>query len=326
VIETVNITTFVAEAGDVLVFGAVGSNNNHIQPNTVEWTPLDGGAVDATVMTNRAAAAMWYTTVTTGGSFSVDFNKTNNYTTVGAYQIRATDPDNLQLDMQGRFINGDVTNTVLSTTYSIAAESAVALVEFAGTTSAGVTTNSGVTIDYVNSPPKRIAGSTSYTNISSLSTSWTTDQSTAGYLTMVGLAAYLQATNGAVDTPASLYADWLGSETVNTNLLEDVNGDGINNLIDYAVGGAANIPVAAIDGNYATYVHVQWDETEAAARGLTYEVQATTNLVSGTWSTNGVELVGSVADTPAAGYQTVTNRVAMTPAQAFLRLHVEFTP
>lgn len=130
----------------------------------------------------------------------------------------------------------------------------------------------------------------------------------------------------ATQTPESIYNDWLlgNSYTSNTGLLEDANGDGVNNLIDYAIGGAANLPVTTSEGNYVTYVHVQWNETEAAARGLSYAVQATTNLVSGAWSTNGVEFVGSAADTPEAGYLTVTNRVPMSLAQGFLRLLVEF--
>jgi len=146
-------------------------------------------------------------------------------------------------------------------------------------------------------------------------------------VSLVGVAVYYSTNLLATpDTPSSLYNDWLGGETVNTNLLEDANDDGVNNLTDYAIGGAANLPVSAIDGSYLTYVHVQWDDTESAARGLSYEVQATTNLVSGTWSTNGVELVGSAADTPAAGYLTVTNRIPSAESEEFLRLHIEFTP
>lgn len=318
------IATFTAEAGDVLVFGAVGSNNSHIQTNAVSWNSSDGGTVDTTVLTDTAAVGMWYTTVIAGGTFTVDFMPTNNYTTVGAYQIRATDPGSLQLDVQKKYLNGDASNTTSTITYDIASESAVALIEMVGTTSAGITANDGVTLDYINSPPKRGMGSAAYTNLSSLATSWTTDQSTAGYIAVAGIAAYLQSTN-AVATPQSLYEDWLGSETVNTNLLEDVDGDGVNNLVDYAVGGAANLPVSAADGSYLTYVHVQWDDTEAAARGLSYEVQATSNLVSGAWTTNDVEFVGSAADTPAAGYLTVTNRIPLTDAEEFLRLHIEFT-
>ncbi|QHI69084.1 hypothetical protein [Tichowtungia aerotolerans] len=323
--ETVIITTFDADTGDVLVFGASGSNNNHIQQDAVNWVSADGGAVDVTVLTNKAAAAMWYTTVTTGGTFNVEFNKTNNYTSVGAYQIRALDPGSLQLDVQGSYVSGDISNTTAETTYNIGTDAAVGLVEVISTTSAGITTNEGVTLDYVNSPPKRGVGSAAYTNLSSLITTWTTDQSTVGYIALVGIAAYLQSTN-VVATPESLYADWLGGETVNTNLLEDVDGDGVNNLVDYAVGGSGNLPVSAMDASYMTYVHVQWDETEAALRGLSYDVQATSNLVSGTWSTNGVEFVGSAADTPAAGYLTVTNRIPVSEMQDFLRLHIEFTP
>jgi hypothetical protein len=58
------------------------------------------------------------------------------------------------------------------------------------------------------------------------------------------------------------------------------------------------------------------------ARGLSYTVEATTNLVSGTWSTNGVNAVG--IGTIDAEIDSVTNRVSTeTLPEQFLRLRVE---
>lgn len=329
------IATFTAEAGDVLVFGAVGSNNNHIQPAAIDWASSDGGAVDVTVLTNKASAAMWYTTVTTAGTFSVDFLPTNNYTSVGAYQIRAQDPENLLLDIQAVYVSGDISNTVADLAYSIAADSAVALVEVCGTTSAGVTANDGVTIDYVNDPPRRVVGSGTYTNLSTLATSWTTDQSTAGYIAVVGLAAYLQSTSAPPATPQSMFDTWAATNITGsaTNLLDDADGDSLDNLTEYAIGGnpdsaadQGNVPLKSmteLNGtNYLVYVYYERDD--AAARGLSASLTAGTDLVNTNWSASPIEFVGSGAGP--AGFNAVTNRVPMDQPQGFLRLQVEFTP
>lgn len=131
------------------------------------------------------------------------------------------------------------------------------------------------------------------------------------------------------DTPEGLYNEWLAGNgyTSNTNLLEDSNGNGINNLTEYAVGGAANMPVSTVDGAYLLYVNVQWDAAEAAARGLDYEVLAADNLVVGAgFTTNDVEFVGSVDGAPEAGYSTVTNRVPTDLGARFMKLDITFTP
>jgi len=131
------------------------------------------------------------------------------------------------------------------------------------------------------------------------------------------------------DTPDSLYADWLAENgyTENTEPLEDANGNGVNNLTEYAIGGAANLPVPVVDGSYLIYVNVQWDELEAAARGLSYEVLQDENLaIAPGFSTNEVEFVGSVDGVPGEGYSTVTNRVPNTPDARFMKLDITLTP
>ncbi|VGO19219.1 endo-1,4-beta-xylanase [Pontiella sulfatireligans] len=133
--------------------------------------------------------------------------------------------------------------------------------------------------------------------------------------------------NPISDNPSSLYSDWLADQGhgSNTNLLEDANGDGVNNLVTYAIGGAANLPVESIEGSYLQYIHVEWGVTEAAARGLSYAVESNSNLVSGVWSTNDVEVVGRGAG-PVTGFESATNRVPLTETEAFIRLNITFTP
>ena len=284
--------------------------------------------VDATVATNRSSAGLWYTTVTNGGTFNVKFNPTNNYVTVGAYQIRPQDTEAMAIDVQGRWLAADASSTNATLTYDIVDDSDVAIVEVIGVTSSA--TSHVATIDYFNNPPKRLVASGLFEGVSSQTGEWTIDQSDTNALSnvsLIGIAVYYS-TNLLV-TPTSLYDGWLtdNSYTTDTGLLEDANGDGVNNLVDYAIGGAANLPISAVDGDYLTYVHVQWGEAEALARGLSYEVQANTNLLdSAGWSADGIEFVGSVADTPEAGYLTVTNRIPTDGSGEFLRLKIEFTP
>jgi hypothetical protein len=69
--------------------------------------------------------------------------------------------------------------------------------------------------------------------------------------------------------------------------------------------------------NWSYYVHPKRDDP-----GLIYSVESCTNLVSGTWATNGVEFVGESAIMN--NYKTVTNRVSMAgKPQQFIRLKVE---
>lgn len=134
-------------------------------------------------------------------------------------------------------------------------------------------------------------------------------------------------TPGGQDSPQELYDLWLVDQgyTAETNHLDDANGDGVINLVDYAVGGAVNLPVSAADGAYLNYVHIQFDEEEAARRGLSYAVEQTTDLMETDWSTNDVEYIGFGAG-PGEGFITVTNRMSISGTNAFMRLSVGFSP
>lgn len=128
-------------------------------------------------------------------------------------------------------------------------------------------------------------------------------------------------------SPGIFYNDWLKEQgfTSETKLKEDANGDGVNNLTDYAIGGTTNLPVVKTDHQYLCYIHTEREPAQAAARGLSYVVQQTADLQAPEWSVNNVEFAGSTAG-PDTGFRTVTNQVFMSDTNGFMRLDIQFTP
>ena len=128
----------------------------------------------------------------------------------------------------------------------------------------------------------------------------------------------------------SSYGAWALSYNLSgDNALEgsDVEPDGLNNLMECALGGnptnddaAAVAPVAVIMAdaggtNWFYHVHNQNTDTN-----LTFTVGATTNLVATAADTNDVEWVGATAETN--GFKTVTNRTEAATAAKFIKLKV----
>jgi len=110
----------------------------------------------------------------------------------------------------------------------------------------------------------------------------------------------------------------------------DPEGDGIGNLIEYALGGFPNLgneqgilprigklPEESFQG--LEYIYRR--RRDAAARGLTYTVEASTNLPSSVWSTGGVTETGTgIVD---GDFVSVTNRISFENSPAgFIRLKV----
>ncbi len=111
----------------------------------------------------------------------------------------------------------------------------------------------------------------------------------------------------------------------------DADSDGLDNWNEYIFGGnptnsdaSSVLPMVGMvpesGTNWLEYVYRRRNDYVAA--GLTYTVEASTNLVSGTWSTNGVldAGYGSVD----AEIDSVTNRVSTEgQSEQFIRLRVE---
>jgi hypothetical protein len=106
-------------------------------------------------------------------------------------------------------------------------------------------------------------------------------------------------------------------------------GDGMDNLLEYALGGDPTVSDAATiqptgsitqEGGINWFVHVHNERTDDG--DLTFTVQLNTNLVSGTWTSTGVEFVDE-SGVDGNGFKSVTNRIsADAETQQFLRLEV----
>ncbi|RKX38053.1 MAG: hypothetical protein DRP64_16360, partial [Verrucomicrobia bacterium] len=108
------------------------------------------------------------------------------------------------------------------------------------------------------------------------------------------------------------------------SVTNDVEPDGMNNLVEYALGGnptnadaAAVLPVFDVqNGNWFYHIHNErTDDTN-----LTYTVQLSTNLVDGAWQTNGVEWVSDSGLSNV--WKIVTNRTDVGDSE-FMRLKIE---
>ncbi len=184
-------------------------------------------------------------------------------------------------------------------------------------------------------------GTVLFANENSLETTATFSQSGSYELQLtlddgtVQETATLMVHNG---TAASFYNDWMNlypTLGVHTNLLDDAEndgvGDGVLNLLEYALGGnpvsndaSAILPVSSLatdnGTNWMDYVYTR--HMDAAERGLTYTVLSGTNLVNNVM-TNKVPTT-SISPTT-NGYGTATHRISTdTEAQQFMRLEIEY--
>jgi hypothetical protein len=131
----------------------------------------------------------------------------------------------------------------------------------------------------------------------------------------------------ALPVPESGYDAWAESyDLTGTNALEsaDIEPDGLDNLMEYALGGnptnsdaSAVLPVFQTLGNY--FYHIHNERTDDI--DLTYTVELTTDLVSDGWSTNDLEFVGEAAFSNV--WKMVTNRTDLIENAEFIQLKVE---
>jgi hypothetical protein len=139
-------------------------------------------------------------------------------------------------------------------------------------------------------------------------------------------------------TPTQLYAAWAAGypSLTDTNLTVDFDGDGFDNLFEYAfdgdptVGGAITYApvidgVATVGGtNYLDYVYVR--RKNPSALGLTYNIQLNTDLVFGTWTNDTSKYESIGGGTVNEDFWAVTNRIDTTSDDnLFVRPRVIFT-
>ncbi|VGO19627.1 hypothetical protein [Pontiella sulfatireligans] len=109
----------------------------------------------------------------------------------------------------------------------------------------------------------------------------------------------------------------------------DVEPDGLDNLMEYALGGIPNVDDAstvapnitlALDAGTNWFYHVYNERTDDPR--LSYELVRKLDLVLGvSWTTGAIEYVGESAES--GGFKSVTNRASTAANAAFLRLNVE---
>ncbi len=157
-----------------------------------------------------------------------------------------------------------------------------------------------------------------------------------------GQIAYLGSSEQTNGTAPSLvlevllektYAQWADANGLaGTNALSttDVEPDGMDNLLEYALGGDPNVDDAAAklpvyrmveDGGTNGLEYVYNRRLDAATRGLDYGIILNTDLISGTWSNIGTsaETGSAVID---AGFETVTNQIPAVEDEKFINLEV----
>ena len=158
----------------------------------------------------------------------------------------------------------------------------------------------------------------------------------------VGQIAYLDSSEASTGTDPVLalevllektYAQWAEANSLTgTNALKaaDVEPDGMDNLLEYALGGDPNVDDASeklpVSGmvedsgtNWLEYVYNR--RLDAAERNLDYGIILNTDLVSGTWSN-----IGTSAETGSAAvdadFETVTNQISTVESEKFINLEV----
>ena len=135
-------------------------------------------------------------------------------------------------------------------------------------------------------------------------------------------------------TPESLYKDWAAGEGLtesNNDYTADPDGDLLDNLAEYALGGQPTNPASqGIASTYAmeeaggsdwmTYVYaMRADRTD---RGLSYYLETTPDLVYSPWTNDNYEVVGT--NVTGGAFDYVTNRVPILgETKQFLRVGIE---
>jgi hypothetical protein len=123
-------------------------------------------------------------------------------------------------------------------------------------------------------------------------------------------------------TFGSAYEEWAVAQGAGAKE-DDSDGDGVNNLGEYALGGDPTDPAdrgmlwTELSGDTFRLTHVTLTDPDS---GVAYVVEKTDDLVSGTWTNSGITLTTGALD---ATFDTATNTVSIAgQPQGFLRLKV----
>ncbi|MCF7816319.1 MAG: glycoside hydrolase family protein [Kiritimatiellales bacterium] len=152
-----------------------------------------------------------------------------------------------------------------------------------------------------------------------------------------GGSVYIDDSTLTFTSADTLYAAWATNYPgagAATNLTDNPDGDALDNLAEYALGGdpsdggdLGHVPTfgATVYGGTNGFDFIYAKHSDAATRGLTYYLEQSSNLVSNIWSNGNYSIVGSNALD--GSFDSVTNRMAIgAPDAQFTRLQVAYTP
>lgn len=150
-----------------------------------------------------------------------------------------------------------------------------------------------------------------------------------GSSVVVSAGDLIMTVSGTPGSAPSPYENWItlyGLIGAETNLTADLEPDGMNNLLEYALGGnptnddaAAILPTSVVEGDFLNYVY---NRQNPADPKLSYEVLSSTDLVNEQIET-ATDFAGASA--PVDGIESATNQVSTTTeGEQFMQLKVEF--
>ena len=123
--------------------------------------------------------------------------------------------------------------------------------------------------------------------------------------------------------PPSSYDVWAAGHGVGA-AANDSGSDGVNNLTEYAMGGnptnrlvRGTLPTFTKVGNLFRYVYPRRSDDST----ITYTVETTTNLMSGSWTKTDYTMTGT--NITGGTLDFVTNEVDAVEDEKFIRLKIE---
>ncbi len=135
---------------------------------------------------------------------------------------------------------------------------------------------------------------------------------------------YIHGTEASTNT-FDYWIDQYGLSAAQSEPSVDIEPDGLDNLLEYALGGNPTNDDAALvlpifqGSTVLEYIYRRREDF--VERGLDYTVEVSTNLVSNVWNTNGVVVAGT--SLPIDGFESVTNHVSSEDApHKFIQLEI----
>ena len=159
---------------------------------------------------------------------------------------------------------------------------------------------------------------------------WGKKYKTSGQAPFVGWMDDVRITDTGIFGDLVTYSDWANSYSLTgseTNMTADIEPDGMDNLTEWALGGnprlddAADLMQQETDESLLSLSYNRRHRSDEL--GLEYIVETTDDLVTGTWTTNGVSEAFSLLDLE---FEAATSSVSNDVAKRFLALIIESGP